>query len=118
MSNAIITIKRGDTLPLAGVVTVRNALNVDVSSTTNFSLWNISAQVRALPNVGSTLLATAVIDFIGVTKEFVGTISAAATAAFPDKCYLDLRFVDNAGVIQSTQTILINVEDAVSVPPT
>ncbi len=117
MSNATITIKRGDTLPIAGVVTVRNALNVDVSAATNFSLWNISAQVRAAPMVGSALLATAVIDFIGTTKEFAGTISAVSTAGFPDKCYLDLRFIDNAGVIQSTQTILINVEDAVSVPP-
>ncbi len=117
MTASTITIKRGDTLPLAGVVTIRNSLNVDVSATTNFALWNISAQVRSGPKVTDTLLATAVIDFIGSTKEFAGTITAAATATFPDKAYLDLRFIDNAGVIQSTQTLVLNVEDAVSVPP-
>lgn len=117
MSNATIAIKRGDTLPLAGAVTIRDDNNVDVSAATNFGLWNISAQVRSGPKVTDPLLATAVIDFIGSTNQFEGVIPPAATGLFSDKAYLDLRFIDNAGVIQSTRTVLLSVEDAVSEQP-
>lgn len=116
MSGSKIKIKRGDTLPLAGVVTIRNE-GVDISSTIDFSTWEISGQVRSGPKNTDPLLATAVLAFIGVTNSFTGTIAPVDTDLFPEKCYLDLRFKDDNGVIQSTQTLLLEVEDSVSDAP-
>ena len=117
MANSTIKIKRGDTLPLSGLVTVRDDAGVDVSAETDFSLWNISAEVRTAPSFTGSLLAAATIDFIGDTNEFYGVISATLTDAFPDVCYMDLRFRDAADVIQSTRSLRLEVEDAVSTAP-
>lgn len=111
-----ITVYRGDTIPLSGVVSIREA-GTDISSTTDFSTWKVRAQVRAGTTQSSTLLAEAVIDFVGSTREFKGEIAAADTAAFPDRVYLGLRFVDGDGVIQSSKTIILSTEDAISQVP-
>ena len=117
MGASTLTIKRGDTLPLAGVLTIRNAAGEDVSADTDFAAWSISSQARSGPRIVDPLLATATLDFIGSTNEFIGEFSATDTASFPDRTLIDIRFKDGAGAVQSTQTVILNVEDSVSEPP-
>lgn len=117
MGNSVITIKRGDTLPLGGVITLRDETGVDVSSDVDFSEWKIACQVRNGPKSSAVLLADATVAFVGTTNAFDGEVSAADTASFPDKCWMDIRFADELGKVMSTQTIVLNVEDSVSEPP-
>lgn len=112
-----ITVKRGDTIPFNGVVTIRDLNNLDISASTDFSAWSISSQLRAGPKLDALLAAEASLAFVGSTNEFVGEVSAADSAALPDTVYLDLRFKDGDGKVMSSRTIKINVEDAVSEAP-
>lgn len=117
MAESVLFMKRGDDLPLAGVVTIRNNADVDVSADTDFSSWSITAEVRSGPKNSDDLLATATIAFIGSSNEFTGLVARADTTDFPAKVYIDFRFLDDANLLQSTQTLLIEVSDAVTDAP-
>lgn len=117
MSALVLNLKRGDTLPLAGTLTVREQ-SVDVTSQTDFSAWRISCQVRSGQTSADTLLGEATLAFIDGTSSFAGSVPASVTAAFPvGTAYLDLRFIDGDGVVSSTQTIKLDVMEPVSEPP-
>ncbi|MCU0843221.1 MAG: hypothetical protein MUC79_16120 [Thiobacillaceae bacterium] len=98
-----LDLKRGDTLALDG-----QALTASAGPPLDLTDWTLRAQVRSLRGVLLTDLVVAVTD--ASEGRFTLTAAAGVTATWdPGTARMDIEYTDPTGVVQSTETLLVQV---------
>jgi hypothetical protein len=97
-----LSIKRGDTL----------ALDCEVAG--DLSGWTVRAQIRG--TVNDALLSECVVSVLAYDAEdevtrYALTVAPNVTATWaPGRAVMDIEYTDPNGMVQSTETILIQIE--------
>ncbi len=114
MSNDLLQFKRGDTIPISGVITVLDN-GVDTSAALNYSLWRVTCQVED----AAGLLFHAVVFAPMTGPLFYGEVPSAVTETAPvgARYVFDIRIRDETGFVRSTRTFSMSALPAVSETP-
>ena len=107
MAATKIAFKRGDTFTLAC------AVEDDAGDPMSISGWTIAAQVRTQLGVLVAGLT------VGSRNDAAGTyrLTASSTTAWPvEPLHLDVQYTDAAGVIVSTDDVLIAMQRDATIP--
>lgn len=108
------SIKQGDTLPVAGVITVEEN-GVDVTDAQNFALWAVGFEFRSLRPAWEHSLDIA----IEADGSFYAELPSELTMTIPANVAVeyDMRVRDQDGNVASSRTETIFVYEAISELP-
>jgi len=114
--NTPMTVKQGDSVPLNGRVKITDDCGTDIAGNEDFSLWEISAQLRDSANVLVYDLQPA---FVEKTPVFIAEIPSSITQdlVIGKEYTWDFRFKEPNGSVSSTPTRRLRVLAAVSATP-
>ena len=114
MAGELLKIKRGDTIPISGVIAVVDN-GVDISETLDFSLWEVVCRIEDA--AGALFYNVAFPALTGPI--FYGEVPSATTEtmAVNAKYNFDIRIKDETGFVRSTRTFTVSAADAVSETP-
>ena len=114
MAGELLKIKRGDTIPISGVIAVTDG-EVDVTSTLNFSLWEVVCRIE--DSAGALFYNVPFPPLAGPI--FYGEVPSATTETMVvnAKYNFDIRIKDETGFVRSTRTFVVSASDAISETP-